>query len=303
MAEKRQLKAEKDFDDFVNTARKIHGNKYKYIEDDYTKASNDVTIVCPTHGNFKQKGTNHTCLHQGCPKCSNQQSLAEEEIVDYIHNTLGINDIVIRNRNIIPPLELDIYIPSKNIAIEFNGIYWHCELYTDKNYHLNKTNRCIEKGIRLIHIFEDEWNEKKDIIKSYLSIILGKPAKTISAKDCTLSKVENNEVKDFINNNHIKGYCEVKYNFGLYYNKELVSILSFKDVISQKKYKQSATDYKYELICFCEKNDTLIVGGISKLFKYSIDKLKAKEIMTYVDKRWSDGKHYDELVQNKNIKR
>ena len=65
-------------------------------------------------------------------------------------------------RNIIAPLEIDIFIPSKNIAIEYDGLYWHSSnkfsgRTIEKKYHLNKTEQCLKKGIKLIHIFENEW--------------------------------------------------------------------------------------------------------------------------------------------------
>ena len=97
-----------------------------------------------------------------------QQSLDENEIYHFIKDELCITDALQRVRNIIHPYELDIYIPSKKIAIEYNGLIWHSEKFKGKvfNYHLNKTENCEKIGIRLIHIFEDEWNEKKEIIKS-----------------------------------------------------------------------------------------------------------------------------------------
>ena len=85
------------------------------------------------------------------------------------------NDAVQRERNIISPYELDIYIPSKRIAVEYNGLAWHSEKFKGngtKTYHLMKTNLCKENGIKLIHFFEDEWLEKKEIVKSVLTEIL-----------------------------------------------------------------------------------------------------------------------------------
>jgi len=69
------------------------------------------------------------------------------------------------NRSVLNCLELDIYLPEYNVAIEFNGLYWHSELYKEKDYHLNKTLECKKKGVDLLHIFEDDWVFKQDIIK------------------------------------------------------------------------------------------------------------------------------------------
>ncbi|MBR4316364.1 MAG: hypothetical protein IKP65_05310 [Alphaproteobacteria bacterium] len=62
-------------------------------------------------------------------------------------------DIIENDKTMIKPYELDIYIPEKQVAIEFDGIYWHNEENKPKNYHLMKTELCEEKGIHLIHIF------------------------------------------------------------------------------------------------------------------------------------------------------
>lgn len=282
----------KDFNEFVNTARKIHGNKYEYIEDDYINASNDVTIVCPIHGKFKQKGTNHTCLHQGCPKCSNQQSLAEEEIVDYIHNILEINDIVTRNRNIIPPLELDIYIPSKSIAIEFDGLYWHNELNKDKDYHLNKTIECDKKGIRLIHIFEDEWLNKKDIVISILNDILDNTKNHIDARECEVIKIDNaSTVNDFLIENHLQGTCPSTIRYGLYHNGGIVSIMTF----GKSRHFIGNGNYEYELLRFCNKKNYNVIGAASKIFKHFIKEYNPSNVVSYADRRWSIGKLYEKL--------
>ena len=95
-------------------------------------------------------------------------SLMEKEVSDYIKSL--IDDEVIENdRSILKGKELDILIPSRKLAIEFNGIFWHVESKgKDKNYHLSKTERCLEEAIELIHISDSEWMFKNEIIKSFL---------------------------------------------------------------------------------------------------------------------------------------
>lgn len=166
-------KRKTSFEEFLEKANKVHGNKFTYIEESYNTVTSPVRIVCPIHGEFEQKAITHL-IGFGCAKCSKKVSKPEIELCDFICNELGI-EIETRNRSIISPYELDIYIPSKKIAIEFNGIIWHSEKFgKDKNYHLMKTNMCEELGIKLIHIYEHDWLDDKDFIKNnIMRIIVG----------------------------------------------------------------------------------------------------------------------------------
>ncbi len=71
----------------------------------------------------------------------------------------------------IKPLELDILISEIKLAIEFNGIYYHCIQNAKPGQHLQKTLLCNEKGYRLIHIWEDEWMNDPESIKVKLEKI------------------------------------------------------------------------------------------------------------------------------------
>ena len=179
------------YDDFVNMANNIHNGKYDYHKSVYVNYKTDLCITCPEHGEFWQTPDSHLHGH-GCPKCGNQISNGEEEIISFLKDILN-TEIQTRNKNIIKPYELDIYIPDKKLAIEYDGLVWHSEKFgKDRNYHLNKTLLCEKKGIRLIHIFEDEWLEHKDIVKSKLRHILGcdNGLPKIFARKCTIHNID-----------------------------------------------------------------------------------------------------------------
>jgi ribosomal protein L33 len=183
---------------------------------------------------------------------------------------------------IIPPLQLDVVIPSKNLAIEYNGVYWHSNLPagTPKDYHLNKTKLCQEKGIQLIHIFENEWLYKRDIVKSIIKSKLGVYKKVVYARKCEVKELSNQEYREFVNLNHIQGYAPSKIRLGLFYNNELVSCIG----VGNSRFNRS----EMELIRFCNKLNISVVGGLSKLIKHSgIDNL-----ISYVDLRYFDGSGY-----------
>ena len=157
--------------------------------------------------------------------------------------------------------QLDFYIPDKQLAIEFNGDFVHSANYgKSADYHLNKTNLCFEQGIRLIHVFEHEWLTKQDILKSIISSTLGIYKNRVYARNCEVKEVSSKEAKEFLENNHLQGYVNSSYRIGLYYNDELVQLLTF----GKSRFKKN----EIELLRMCTKLNTQVIGGFSKLLKH-----------------------------------
>lgn len=204
-----------------------------------------------------------------------QLSVIFEEILNE-HNITYIKNY----RQLIKPLEVDFYIPDLKLAFELNGNYWHSEKLKDKNYHINKTKLCQEKGVKLIHIFEDELKLKYEITKSRIENLLGVSKHKIYARQCSIQELSISDKKDFLNKNHLDGDTISKYNIGLFYNDTLVSVATFgKRKISKKQ--------EFELLRFANKIDYSIIGGFSKLLNYFIEHYNFDELITYADIRWS----------------
>lgn len=183
-------------------------------------------------------------------------------------------------------LEFDIYLPSKNLAIEFNGNYWHSDaVRNDKNYHINKTNIAKSKGIFLYHIFEWEWYNKTAQVINQLKNLLGVNQTTIYARKCILREVSNKEAQDFQEQNHLRGSASASVRLGLYYNNELVSLMTF----GKPRFNKNV---EWELVRFCSKAGTNVVGGASKLFKYFIRTYNPKSIVSYSEVAKTTGKLY-----------
>jgi hypothetical protein len=281
-------KKTKTKEQFIEEAKIIHGDKYDYSNIEYIHCKNKIKIMCSLHGYFEQVPDSHLqgC---GCPKCGLTFDKLEGQIREFITN-LDIK-IIEKDRNIINPLELDIFIPTHNIAIELNGVYWHSELYKPSNYHLNKTELCEEKNIKLIHIFDDEWLYKKDIVKSRLKNILGLTKNKIYARKCEIRVVSSKISKDFLDKNHIQGNVNSSIRLGLYYDEELVSLMTF----GKGRIAMGGNSKQYELVRFCNKLDTSVIGGADKLLKNFIKSYQPKEIISYADRRWSQGDLYEKL--------
>lgn len=204
-----------------------------------------------------------------------------------IENFLKANgvDYIKNDRDTISPMELDIYVPKHKLAIEVNGNYWHCELYKSSYYHLNKTKECHSRGIKLIHVFEDEIYYKKDICFSRLKNQLGLNNRTIYGRNCSVKELTNKEKNEFLEENHIQGKSIDKVRVGLYHGTELVSVMTFSK--KRKVMGNTHSDSEWELIRFCNKTNTTIVGSFNKLLKYFVRFYRPTKIITYSDIRWN----------------
>ena len=211
-------------------------------------------------------------------------SKGEQELIKFIKSICNC-EIIENDRKIIYPKELDIYIPSKKLAIEFDGLYWHDEIHTHtKNQQLIKTNLCNEKGIDLIHVFEDDWRDRKEIIKSMICSRLGIYNKKIFARKCEIKEIELSVAKVFFNENHLQGFTKGNINLGLFYENELVQAI----IVNKKGFH----DGNVELTRMVTKLNTQVVGGFSKLVDYVCKKYKFYKIISYVNRAWFNGKGY-----------
>jgi len=280
----------KDKSHFIKKATAVHGDKYDYSKVDYKDSHTKVCIICPKHGEFWQTPFNHINEH-GCPKCVRQISKWEQEVYDFIIS-LGV-DAEHSNREILDGREIDIYLPEEHIGIECDGLRWHNETHKPKNYHLEKTNACKDKGVRLIHIFEDEWVHNSEIWKSMLRNMFGKIENRIYARNCEVREVNAREKRRFLKHNHIQGNAQSTFNYGLFHNGELVSLMTFGNPRINMGGKKK--EGSYELVRFCNKINTNVIGGAGKLFSHFVKEHNPSEIVSYSDKRWATGKLYEIL--------
>ena len=213
------------------------------------------------------------------------KSYSEKELVDFVKSIYS-DEIIENTKRIIPPKELDIYIPKMKLAIEYNGLYWHDENHVNANYHLVKTNMCNEKGIDLIHIFEDDWLYKKEIVKSMIASRFGVYKEKIFARKCQIKEIEKDQAKIFFNENHLQGFAYGDLYLGLIFNDELIQCICIN--------KKGWHDGNVELTRMVTKLNTQVVGGFSKLMKHISDYIEYKSITSYVYKAWFNGKGYIE---------
>lgn len=204
----------------------------------------------------------------------NNESLGEKQIFE-IFREAGAKR---HNREILDGLEIDVYVPNLKLGIEYNGSFWHSDQFKDKKYHQNKTLACAKKGIRLIHVFDYEWEDinKREKLEAYFNGILNRNEALYARK----MKVQDEEpalVNEFFDRNHLQGHTNSPINIVLKDERnEIVAAMSF-------SHPRFDTRYQYEITRYCTKSGVNIIGGAEKLFKHFIDEYDPDSILTYVD--------------------
>ena len=181
---------------------------------------------------------------------------------------------------------IDDIIFNDKLSIKFLRLIKNCELFKDRKY-------LIEDNEHDVYIFEDEWREKKEVCKSRIKYMLGK-SNIIYGRKCEIKELNNSKdnklIKEFLNKNHIQGNLGSKIKIGLFYNDELVSLMTFGALRRNMGY--VATEGSYEMLRFCNKLNTSVAGGASKLFKYFLKHYNPEVVISYSENRWGNGNLY-----------
>jgi protein-arginine kinase activator protein McsA len=278
-----------NLDQVIDKANRVHG-QYTYRRGQEYKGNRTLLeIICPTHGAFTQMAMAHLA-GQGCRACGYEKvsalspyfvSKGEQEIADHFK---PFAKVVQSDRDILWGQELDIYFPEHKVAVEYNGLYFHGENFKKPGDHLGKLKKCQEAGVDLIQIYEDEWQVKPEIVKSIISSRLGIYSRRVPGRKTQLVEVSSVGARKFYDENHIQGFVGCRQHYGLVIAGEIVSMASFSS--PREIFKTVPADL--ELVRFCHKLNTTVIGGFKKLLKA----VQGKTLMTYCDKRLFNGAGY-----------
>lgn len=279
-------------EEFIARAVTVHGDRYDYSECEYTAYSEPASIACRVHGEFWQAPKSHA-LGAGCPKCAREQtsSKAETEIADWLQKA-GVS--IIRNdRDALDGMELDIYIPSHQVGIEYNGSYWHNdEAMQHPRIHEVKAKRAAGKGIRIVTVWDFDWETKRELVQRHILHTIGaNTGQKTHARKCAVDTVSFDRARDFYEANHIQGApWRAMEHLGLFFGGELVACMSFGQGNSRRG---KTGDDEWELARFATSG--IVRGGASRLFSEFIRRHDPKAIWSFSDRQHFSGGLYPAL--------
>lgn len=270
-----------DFDEVIEQFKKVHKNRYSYPNQDYTNNKEKIKILCPKHGEFLQSTAGHL-RGQNCPKCALKISKAQMEIMEFIESFGIVTEE--STRKIIPPHEVDIWLPEYNVGIEYHGLIFHREGLTGgfgrmkpNDYHLNKTQQVEAIGGRLIQVFEDEWLYKEDIIKNILKGILGKnDSIKVSIDTCKITAITKESSDEFLEKHNIFGADNSTHQYGIINGGKLLAVMTFSNFP------------QWQLDTYCVDYSKIVIGGVQELFEFFLKQNHPKTVTTVTDKRFSN---------------
>lgn len=293
-------KAKLSADKFTDRANTVHGGKYDYNKTEYIAAKKKVVITCQKHGDFTQSPDSHL-RGNGCSSCSSNVSKAELKIREFL------TQLNVEFDHSVPGLagrreHVDILIKGSNLALEYNGLYFHSERVENseltkhmesgwaRSHMINKQNSCRKKGIDLLHIME---NDDEVIIKKLLINRLGKDPEKYFARVCEIKKTDSKavDVKKFYDTNHLQGNATGCRVYCLTINDQIIAAMSFSRIVSNRV---SAGTNKYELRRYA--TCCRVIGGASRLLKAFIrGHQEIQEIISYSDNRLFNGEMYEKI--------
>lgn len=291
--EKTALVSRKTTEGFVADAQALWGQTFDYSQTVYQGAQNPVTIVCPRHGPVTQEATNHLMGRNPCPRCNHMKSKPEQEIADFLSL---FTTVVQRDRSIIAPKELDIYLPEHNLAIEYCGMYWHSHRDQEderksKHRHAEKHRLCAEKGIRLITIFESEWLDRPRTMRRLLRAATGNLRGRLMARKCELRPVSNAEARAFYDRYHPQGGSGHGTHYALFWRGKMVACMRF--TLGGNDRGRGAKNRQWTLSRYATRLS--VAGAAGRLFKAFVKAHSPDSVKSFSDNRLFSGGMYEQL--------
>lgn len=279
----KDLKIRKTQEDFLKDCAAVHGDRYDYSKVEYFRALDKVEIVCKEHGSFWQVANDHL-LGRGCAACAGSISKPELDLKGLLEE-FGVQ--VVHGHTLSCGLEVDLYCPEHNLGFEYDGLLWHSEEHRSRTYHRDKDAKALEEGVKIVHIYEDDWVYNRDKLVPWVLDKVGVHWDRNYARDCVVESIAWADAKQFLESNHMQGASTPgSVNLGLFTKKGhlLVGVMCF-------VYTDQSKD-QMVLSRFC--TDGLVLGGFSKLLKhFKVSKPEGvTKLLSFSDNGWSEGSIY-----------
>ena len=181
--------------------------------------------------------------------------------------------------------ELDCYSEKLKLGVEYNGFYWHSEANKPRLYHLLKTKYFENIGIRIIHVWEDEWKDRKEQVKNYLLSACNANSIRLGARKCEFKEIDRQIARDFLNSTHIQGApINIQLAIGCYHGEKLIGVSTFGPHHRQNENKVSVLNR------FACLRGYTICGGLAKMSKMAF--IKLGPLLSWADYSKSQAKGY-----------
>jgi len=279
---------------FIKEAKDLWGDTFDYSETEYIAAKKYIQFRCVKHGLLlQQTPTNHLSRKNPCPQCNHMASKEE----DRIFRLMSIyTQALQRDRTLIKPKELDIYMSERKLAIEYCGMYWHSHFTAedekrDKKKHVAKYLACKESGVRLLTIYESEWLEHEYALRRLLRNAAGKSRGKLMARKCELRKIETSEARVFYNKYHPQGGAGAGEHYALFWKEKIVACMRF--VLGANDRGTGAAKRTWTLGRYATR--ITVAGAASRLFKAFLTEFNPIEVKSFSDNRYFDGGMYTQL--------
>ena len=278
---------------FVKAATALWGDRWDYSRVEYVDSHAHVRILCRLHGEFLQTPTNHLSGKAACTRCNHMKSDQESRIAQYLSQ---FTQVVQRDRTLVAPKEVDIYLPQKALAIEYSGMYWHSHFSKEdekenKRKHFQKYQDCAAKGVRLLTIYESEWDEREPAIRRLLRNAVGKGRGKLMARRCDLKRVSTPEARVFYEKYHPQGGAGGGEHYGLYWRGKLVACMRF--AFGNNDRGAGAKKPVWTLGRYATR--ITVAGAASRLFKAFVQEFHPTEVKSFSDNRYFSGGMYGQL--------
>lgn len=280
-------------EEFINRSINLHGEKYEYQSVVFKNMNTKVFLTCKIHGDFLTLPKDHIQKKSGCPKCAREATSSKQEIEVAEWLEAEGFEVIRNDREILNGFEIDIFIPSAAIGIEFHGAYWHHDdRLNHPRIHETKALRAEKYGITLISVWDFDWITKKEFIKKMILHRLGKSeAEKFNARDGIIKTVSSKVASEFYDITHIQGAAwRAKENYGLFINEKLVACMSFSQAASRRG---KTGNQEWELVRY--STDGIVRGGASKLYSKFINDYAPEIVWSYSDRQHFSGKLYTSL--------
>jgi hypothetical protein len=289
----------KTIEDVEKRAKEI-GFNYDFSKSVYITCKDDIEIVCDKGHIFFQSPDELLNAKHGCKGCSKskQTSKGEKELFNFISQFYKCEE---NNRKILGGKELDIYVPSIKVGVEYNGLYWHSNDRL-KLSHFDKLNLAASKDIHLIFIYENDWVDKKEVVKRKLKDnlkIKDVNFTDVHYKDLSIYVDNSPKIEKLFNQNSLEPFLRFDGCYVMKLGEDIVALASYREYKSGiliteivRPLNSIQTDYYDNFIKFFqnERKTFKIVASLDWLDDLFLRRLKAefdslvKNIDYYVEK-------------------